>query len=247
MKLVKSIPLISIVALALTGLFNIGYFSKIGLHFLGIIDLSNVVYSFGLVFVFLIFLFPLVFTLSDFARWLFRALASVQPDEPADKQSDELAKEIEWTRRLGRLMWFVGAVFGVGIATAIHFRYLVEIFENEYIRALAFFIGLIFFGATFWSSRQGQSYFLEMLGESNTSYALLTGFFLVMFTYFLGRAVADYQMFSSPERYTISIKGHGQIEDARIVRSSSSGFILSVKGKMIFVPQSEIGKIEALE
>lgn len=243
MKLAKSIPLISIVALLLTGVFNIGYFSRIGLHFLGIIDLSNVVYSFGLVFVFLIFLLPLVVGLRDFFRWLFRALASVQLDEPADKQSDELAKEIGWIRWFGRLMWFVGAVVGVGI-----FTYSAEIFEKNYVLALALFICSILFGAmAFWSSRQGEANILEMLGESNISLMLVTVAFLVMFIYFLGRAVADYYMFISPDLYTISIKGHGQIEDARIVRSSSNGFIVSVKGKIIFVPQSEIAKIEALE
>jgi len=39
---------ISLAAIALLSIFNIGYFWKIGLHFLGLIDLTNLVYSFGL-------------------------------------------------------------------------------------------------------------------------------------------------------------------------------------------------------
>lgn len=44
------LPSISVAALVLVSIFNIGYFSNIGLHFLGLIDLTNIVYSVGLVF-----------------------------------------------------------------------------------------------------------------------------------------------------------------------------------------------------
>src|SRR4051794_16354740 len=47
-KIGKYLPAISLLALASLSFFNIGYFWRIGLHFLGVTDLSNIVYSFGL-------------------------------------------------------------------------------------------------------------------------------------------------------------------------------------------------------
>jgi hypothetical protein len=43
-------PHISVAAFALGAVFNIGYYSEIGLHFIGTADLTNLVYSAGLVF-----------------------------------------------------------------------------------------------------------------------------------------------------------------------------------------------------
>lgn len=40
---------LSLAAFALVSIFNIGYFSRIGLHFLGLVDLTNIVYSFAIV------------------------------------------------------------------------------------------------------------------------------------------------------------------------------------------------------
>jgi hypothetical protein len=47
-RLQKVIPGLSAAALIVLTLFNVGYFSRIGLHFLGLIDVSNLVYSFAL-------------------------------------------------------------------------------------------------------------------------------------------------------------------------------------------------------
>src|SRR5215475_13468845 len=39
---------ISLALVTAAAIFNVGYFWKIGIHFLGIVDLSNLVYSFAL-------------------------------------------------------------------------------------------------------------------------------------------------------------------------------------------------------
>lgn len=39
------LPAITGAALFVLSIFNIGYFSKIGLHFIGVMDLTNLVYS----------------------------------------------------------------------------------------------------------------------------------------------------------------------------------------------------------
>jgi hypothetical protein len=44
-KLISYLPAITGVAILVLSIFNIGYFSKIGLHFLGVMDLTNLVYS----------------------------------------------------------------------------------------------------------------------------------------------------------------------------------------------------------
>ena len=59
-KLSKFTPPLSILALVLVSVFNIGYFSRIGIHFLGLIDLSNIAYSVGITFVALLAAFQLV-------------------------------------------------------------------------------------------------------------------------------------------------------------------------------------------
>src|SRR5690242_7124422 len=49
-RLLKYWPIIAAAALAIVSVFNIGYFTIIGLHFIGVMDLSNIVYAIGLVF-----------------------------------------------------------------------------------------------------------------------------------------------------------------------------------------------------
>jgi len=43
-------PFVSLIALAIVSIFNIGYFYRVGIHFIGVMDLTNIAYSFGLVF-----------------------------------------------------------------------------------------------------------------------------------------------------------------------------------------------------
>jgi len=47
-SLSKALQPISLLAIVTLSIFNLGYFWKIGLHFLGLMDFSNIVYSFGL-------------------------------------------------------------------------------------------------------------------------------------------------------------------------------------------------------
>jgi hypothetical protein len=85
------LPSISVAALVLVSIFNIGYFSNIGLHFLGLIDLTNIVYSVGLVFGGLVVAINLLATMLEVilklakdeaattavSRWLLVALAAL--------------------------------------------------------------------------------------------------------------------------------------------------------------------------
>src|SRR5262245_57319689 len=53
-RLTKALPLISLGAFTIFSIFNVGYFWHIGLHFIGVVDISNLVYSFGLALVALV-------------------------------------------------------------------------------------------------------------------------------------------------------------------------------------------------
>jgi hypothetical protein len=44
-RLLKYWPLIAAGAIVLVSVFNIGYFSILGMHFIGVMDISNVVYT----------------------------------------------------------------------------------------------------------------------------------------------------------------------------------------------------------
>jgi hypothetical protein len=44
----RFVPAISLLAAAALSVFNVGYFWRIGLHYIGLADLSNVIYSLGL-------------------------------------------------------------------------------------------------------------------------------------------------------------------------------------------------------
>ena len=92
--------LLTVTAFAIVSLFNIGYFYVIGLHFIGVMDLTNVIYSVGLVLGFL--LPPLVALpierIEDFRR------AAKEPDALI-----RFFKPIKWTS------WAVIAFFCVGL------------------------------------------------------------------------------------------------------------------------------------
>jgi len=51
-QLTKSFSLAALIGLYLAAQFNIGFFYALGYHFIGVIDVSNIVYTFGLVIVF---------------------------------------------------------------------------------------------------------------------------------------------------------------------------------------------------
>ena len=44
----RILPVAATIAVASLAAFNVGYFWKMGLHFLGTVDFNNIVYSFGL-------------------------------------------------------------------------------------------------------------------------------------------------------------------------------------------------------
>jgi len=56
----KHWPIFTAIAITIVSLFNIGFFLPIGVHFIGTMDVTNVIYSFGLVFGFIAVLGPII-------------------------------------------------------------------------------------------------------------------------------------------------------------------------------------------
>jgi hypothetical protein len=48
-KISKVWPLVTVAAFAIVSIFNVGYFVMPGLHFIGVMDVSNIVYPTGLI------------------------------------------------------------------------------------------------------------------------------------------------------------------------------------------------------
>lgn len=61
-RVASALPVLSVLTLAVLTVFNLGYFWTIGLHFLGLVDLSNFVYSIGLALTSLFFVGQLLYS-----------------------------------------------------------------------------------------------------------------------------------------------------------------------------------------
>src|SRR5258705_6089135 len=98
--LLKFWPVVTVAALAVVSVFNIGYFTTIGLHFIGVMDLSNIVYAVGLVYSLIIV--PIV----------------MFPDNLVEALRD-IANSKDAARNINRVMKFVplglGILFGIGL------------------------------------------------------------------------------------------------------------------------------------
>jgi len=208
------LPLASITALVLVSIFNIGYFSDIGLHFLGLIDLTNIVYSVGLVFGGLIaainFLFGAIDILLKFAR------------------DDETAK---------RLYRYIRIAATIGLLTLTALTLLPKAYQISGLDSRLYFT--IVFSSIFslvvfrilLRSKQGQQ---QKLSEFVLAILALTSADVS-----LGKLVANRQITQQSQVYTVTTKS-GTLYGVTLIRSSSSGFIVSYEGRISFISKDEV-------
>jgi hypothetical protein len=204
----RYISAISLAAVAALSAFNIGYFWKIGLHFIGLIELSNLVYSAGL-------------ALVSVGIWL--AIASlIVPRKPA--------------------LWKTAALLLIGGALSIWgiFHYGPRSSEAQLVENGAILIGFTISGAAFsgWSL---QRYRITGVYEWREVSALL---FVAFSTLFQAGSFTAALELSDRVTYMVNTKSD-VIESARILRSSSAGFVLAANGLVIFVPQAEIKSVKS--
>jgi hypothetical protein len=203
----RYISAISLAVVAILSLFNIGYFWKIGLQFLGLLDLSNLVYSFGL---------------SLTALCIGGFITSF-----AMRFGTSSARQISIAVVGGAL-----SVWGIWSFTP-------RTLEPQLLENGAILIGFIL-GASALGNRlrtqpeSGDWRYLSTLGLIWLGVAFQAGCF---------QAALD---LSTRFKYDVSTKS-GVISNARILRASSPGLLLTVDGKIRFVPQGEVRDIQSAQ
>ena len=214
-KVTSALPLVSAVALAMLTVFNVGYFSKVGLHFLGVVDLSNLVYSFGLAFGAVAIIFSLIgFDSFDYAG-----------NGPLDYQK---MMKVTLALKAG-----ASALFGIA--------FFAMLFQWEFFGTDAFLSFAAFFCALSFGVHGYARY--KALGRNLPSDYLLTVAIGILCITYAGRAVAASQLLSDIT-YTITTKD-ASIKNVRLIRSSSMGFLVAIDKTVSFIPSSEVKQIQS--
>ncbi|MCA6121208.1 hypothetical protein J6500_04710 [Bradyrhizobium sp. WSM 1704] len=206
--------LLTVAAFAVVSVFNIGYFYIIGLHFIGVMDLTNVIYSVGLV---LGFLLPPLFALP---------VGAIEDFRKAAKQPDALSryfKPIKWAS------WAVIAFFCVALFFTHNFLSTMTLFSITF-GAAAVFGSLVAYIA--WQSGASRSW-VVLAGPLSAS---------ALAIFWIGGNIADHEARFSKTTYRITTKD-AEYSEARLVRSSSTGFIVSHDKRFMFVPSGEVKSI----
>jgi hypothetical protein len=206
----KIFSIATLAILYLMALFNIGYFYVVGFHFIGVTDITNIVYSFGLV-----FLFAVLFVFFGiFIRVLLGAIAQIWPKLPKKVQVAcvlimvcillavlVLLVRLD-TKNLSMTTAGIGAGFaGILISLVLHRE---------------------------WKSKGKVDPFPVSLAAVLVS---LTGVIA-------GIAIAEQQI-ASDANYEVLTKS-GVLSGVKILRSSSNGFIVYQDNRILFVPSGEV-------
>jgi hypothetical protein len=205
----RYISVISIAIASALSIFNIGYYWKIGIHFLGITDLTNLVYSAGL-------------SLTVVAVW--GAIAAFIVN-----------------RELPNVLHLI--LVGAGSILAGYSLFRVDSRSTEpdlAMHGLAV-LGLAVSTSSFFAwtrRRRSQS------GSWEGYDLIVLAITLFITTFEAGAFVAALEL-SDRVTYVVSTKSTGVIDDARILRSSSSGFLLATPNGIVFIPQGEIKAVNS--
>jgi hypothetical protein len=214
-QLLPLMPLVSLATLAAISLFNVGYFSEIGLHFAGVVDLTNLVYSFGLV-------FPIVVGLLQAASGnLIGLLFIFAKNEDAYKKFRKF------------LLWVMLPGFVFGVAAFIYFGR-----EPSHEVVAAIFLGF------FLVALQGAIIDFHRSQKSDWGWAALAMAFALICIVYVGRAVAYNQVHDLKNSYSLTTK-ELTLANVRLIRSSSNGFIVVVADRIMFFPREEIKHIRS--
>jgi hypothetical protein len=189
-----------------------GYFYLIGYHFIGVMDLSNVVYPVGLV---LCLVIPAT---------AFIPLDVVEQVRQAAKQPDAMTK-------------FYGpmkVVFGIIMA----FFTISLFFTDRFLSVMTLF-AICFSASTLFGMIGAYIAWQQRMSWTVLAAPLGAGLLTILW---IGATFAQHEALYSKRTYKFQTK-EAEYPEARIVRASSSGFIISHDKKFIFVPSSEVKQI----
>jgi hypothetical protein len=225
----RILPAASAIAIAALTIFNVGYFWRIGIHFLGVIDFNNFVYSFGLAFGLLIVLYLFL------QKWV---TSFSEPVSEAFRRRTMRTTNI--FMGIGGGVFLLGP-FVVGFYGWHHSKH--EFYSwHEALRAGVVLAGYVLF----WTNWSVQSFLRYQTSGVVSKFDLLAlplalGMFLQA-----GRFAAEWQMIAS-DTYIVTTKGaekQATIENARLLRASSNGFIVFAEQRILLIPHSAIVQIQ---
>jgi hypothetical protein len=214
------------------------------MHYIGLIDATNILYTFGLIFMVLAGFVVVISasvaiytTLTHGVRrkWI-KSLINFVISVIAGLLVNVFASAID------------GLLRGYGnsdlISIPIILRQILANIETVD-RALisygvfvfAISIGLIFVGIREYTSfaTGGQIHARTVIGAAIAIAALF---------YLSGALVSTYYIILSPRLYTFNLKDNTHVE-GKIFRSSSNGFIVVVNGNIVYYPKDEVTKVES--
>jgi hypothetical protein len=207
----------SVAAVVLTAIFNVGYYSEIGLHFLGTIDVTNFVYTVGLVFGILIAVVQAAFLFAEgFLSFT--------------ERQDAWIKFRKWY-----LIAAIVIVIFMGLDLVPFTSY-----EPKYLRIGHPWRNAISYSVFAVLNLMANYIWFRVRAITLSDLGILF-YMMAMAVFSLGQATAYNQIFSS-SLYDIATRS-GDITGAALVRSSSMGFIVSVNGKILFIPVAEVRQI----
>lgn len=195
----KYVSTLSLAIVSTLAVFNIGYFWKIGIHFLGLIDISNLVYSLGI-----------ALTALSIGAAITTLVARTK---------------MVWLQLLLTAIGGTLSTWGI-----IHFQ--PRTLDPQLSQNFAILIGFILPWAAYTSR------VIALAGAprwSNLAWIAL-GWWAVIFQAGICQVSVE---LADRFLYIVNTKT-GVIENARILRSSSAGFLLAVNGRISFIPQGEI-------
>lgn len=226
--ILATIPALSVLSVALLTLFNVGYFSKIGIHLLGLVDVSNLVYSFGLAWGLVSIVF--IFVNGDTAKWI-----------------RDLAQEDGFIRFLlkGWKYFALPLLIVSPLLQALpRHPWVPTLVHKEAFWPITLFIAVLWLSAIVYVRHLKDQ---DVFGIEIAGVALLSSFLI----FFSGRAQAEFELTSSDRNlYTLTMKETDKtpaksLKDVRVVRSSSSGFIVAIEDHVSFVPKDEVSWVQS--
>ncbi|MBR1206993.1 MULTISPECIES: hypothetical protein [unclassified Bradyrhizobium] len=214
------LPAITGVAVLVLSIFNIGYFSKIGLHFLGVMDLSNFVYSLSFIIAILTGSLGVYFW-GDYVESLLKNIGS----------------------RSGRrkIYWVVGVFFGTIAVVVLAARYFFPpLHPSHFLSDRLVAIPAVVFGALLLASQYSHWKATGRVGIGDGFFSFIL---VVLATYWVGRAVAEHEIYSVKTTYDFVLKDRTVPLTGKLLRASSSGFIVFSENKIGFLPLGEVKQI----
>jgi hypothetical protein len=198
-NLSRYVSTISLAIVSTLAIFNIGYFWKIGIHFLGLIDISNLVYSLGI-----------ALTALSIGAAITTLVARVK---------------MRWLQLLLAALGATLSIWGI-----IHFQ--PRTLDPQLPQNFAILIGFILP----WAAYTSRVIALEGAPRWSNLAWIALGWWAVIFQAGICQVSVE---LADRFMYIVNTKT-GVIENARILRSSSAGFLLAVDGRILFIPQGEI-------